>query len=424
MLTNQLGSICPDTTRVVLRPFRIADPADEGDPNGRTARIIDRVLQLKPDELDAELSDLITALELRHGDVAATLDRRFTELKSKFDGRLDVDRRRARLIAAFFTEEFSIEAAALFNPSVVTHFDQTGLENGDTRFIMSLRGIGEGHISSLVFQTGTWRADGSVALDQRGPLSTGPATNLPSSQSGKRTAELDFADIPIGERVVYPFLPSQGRGIEDARLCVFEDDDGRSHYRGTFTAFDGVQTRQAVLQTEDFRHIVARRLDGDLASTKGAAWFPRKIAGRYMMLARLDEESVYVVASDDPDEWHGGEAVIQPRFPWEIVQMGNCGSPIEIDEGWLVLTHGVGRARTYSVGAALLDREDPTKLLARSPRPILSPNDDERGGYVPNVVYSCGAMARGRELLLPYGVADNYAAMATVDIDALVSAMV
>lgn len=428
MTTSSLVKRCgdavrPDTARTVLRPFRLTDPDNEGNSEGRTARVIDRVLALSAEEREAELRELVGALERRHGDVAATLDRRFDELHSHFGGKLDVGERERRLVAAFFTEEFSVEAAAIFNPSVVPHFDQSGLRDGDTRLILSLRGIGEGHISSLIFQTGVWHSDGSVSLDPRGPRAFGPKVEFPSEATGKRTAELAFPDVGIGERVIYPFLPSQGRGVEDARLCRFTEDDGRTCYRGTFTAFDGQQTRQAVLYTEDFSHFVTRRLDGDLACTKGAAWFPRRIAGRYAMLGRLDEESIFVLYSDDPDTWRDGKAILQPRFPWELVQLGNCGSPIEIDEGWLVLTHGVGRARTYCMGAALLDRDDPTRVLGRLAEPLLMPSDDDLGGYVPNVVYSCGGMVRGRELLLPFGVADDHAAVGTVNLDALLARM-
>ena len=415
--------LCPDVARTVLRPFRLTSPGEEGVADGRTARIIARAMAIDPADRDAELTDLVEALERRHGDVSTALDRRFAELKAQFDGTLDVGEREARLIAAFFTEEFSIEAAALFNPCAVPHFDQSGLASGDTRFILSMRGVGEGHISSLIFQTGVWRADGGVDVDPRGPRALGPDIQLPSEETGKRTAELDFAHVPIGERVIYPFLPSQGRGLEDLRLCRFVEDDGTACYRGTFTAFDGQQTRQAVVRTDDFRHLVGRRLDGDLAFTKGAAWFPRRINGRYAMLGRLDEESICLLYSDDPDEWHGGEPILKPRFPWEIVQIGNCGSPIEIDEGWLVLTHGVGRARTYCLGASLLDKADPSRVLARTARPLLVPSDDDRGGYVPNVVYSCGGFVRDRTLLLPYGIADNYSALATVELGALLAAM-
>ena len=414
----------PDGARTVFRPFHIVDPASSPAGMERLRRIVERVRGLPAEQTQTELGEALEALGPRHGDVTPLLDKRFGEIAACYEGGLDLDEAQERLIGAVFSEEFSIEAAALFNPSVVPHFDQSGLGEGETRILLSLRGIGEGHISSLIFQTGIWHADGSATLDARGPRAIGPSLVMPDDAAGQRTAELQFsADVPIGERVIYPFLPSQGRGIEDARFCRFTDDDGGTCYRGTFTAFDGQQVRQSVFSTADFSHLSGRRLDGDLAYRKGAAWFPRKIGGRYAMLGRLDDESVSVLMSDDPDTWNGGVSVIQPRFPWELVQMGNCGSPIELPEGWLVLTHGVGRARRYCMGAALLDRDDPTKLLARLSQPLLEPSEDELGGYVPNVVYSCGAMLRDRTLLLPYGIADNFATLGTVEVDALLAAM-
>jgi predicted GH43/DUF377 family glycosyl hydrolase len=413
----------PDSSRTVLRPFHITDPRREGAIGGRTEKIIDRILSLPLDILHKELRQTIDTLESRHDHIAAVLEHRAKDIARKFQGRVHASVDQWLLIGAFFTEEFSIESAALFNPSVVPHFDQTGLAEGDTRLIMSLRGVGEGHISSLIFQTGVWHADSSVTLEARGSRAIGPKVVMPSIDDAKRTAELEFPDVPIGDRVIYPFLPSQGRGIEDARFCRFVEEDGTIDYRCTATAFDGMETRQASFQTRDFRSFTARRLDGDVAFRKGAAWFPRRIGGRYRMLGRLDEESIFLLSSDDPTVWNGGEVIFGPRFPWEFVQMGNCGSPIEIDEGWLVLTHGVGPARSYCMGAALLDRDDPSRLLARTQEPMLQPDILEGGGYVPNVVYSCGGMVRGRSLLLPYGVADNYAAMGNVDLDDLLRTM-
>lgn len=413
----------PDHTRMVLRPFHVEDPLAEGETGGRTDKIVQRILALSDHEVQQELDAAEAALSPRHFEIDKLLDTRFAELQDRFGERLSASQAQARLIGIMFSEEYSIESAALFNPSVVPHFDQSGLAAGDLRIILSARGIGEGHISSLIFQTGVWSADGSIMLDPRELRATGPVTKLPARDSEEREAKLTFPDVPLGERVIYPFLPSQGRGLEDARFCHFVDDDGSSDYRCTVTAFDGMETRQAVFRTREFRHFTGRRLDGDLAFRKGAAWFPRRIDGRYHMLARLDDETICVMASDDPDSWAAGTIVIRPQFPWEFVQMGNCGSPVEIDEGWLLLTHGVGRARRYCIGAALLDRNDPTRLLARTPQPLLEPEDDDRGGYVPNVVYSCGGLVRDRSLLLPYGVADHYCAFATIDVDALMRSM-
>jgi predicted GH43/DUF377 family glycosyl hydrolase len=218
-------------------------------------------------------------------------------------------------------------------------------------------------------------------------------------------------------------LPSQRQGIEDLRLVRFTDDDGSVLYYGTYTAFSGAAARPELLSGIDFRSFRMCALTGDAAGAKGMALFPRRVDGRYVMLGRQDSESIWLHSSDDVLHWEGGGKIVSPRYPWEFVQMGNCGSPIEIDEGWLVLTHGVGTVRNYCIGACLLDKADPSKLLARTPEPILTPSPDERDGYVPNVVYSCGAMIQGRELMIPYGVADNFAAFATTTVDRLLKSM-
>ena len=380
-------------------------------------------MALHDGELDTLYDQAMGALTSRHRDVETVLRRRFEEVRGSLVDCHGASGRRALLIGAYFTEEYAFESTALFNPSVVVHPSQDGVAAGDTRFIMSLRAIGEGHVSSLTFRTGLWRADDTVHLDKPSDVATGPTiTDMPTE--GKRTAELEFdPSLRTSEMVIFPFLPSQGRGIEDTRLCLFTDDDGATHYKGTFTAFNGLETRQAVMRTADFRTFVLRGLDGELFNSKGMAWFPRRIDGRWFMLGRQDNESVWVLSSDDPFTWNGGERVIQPKAPWEFIQMGNCGSPIEIDEGWLVLTHGVGDVRTYCMGASLLDKKDPTKLLARLTEPLLAPEADERSGYVPNVVYSCGALLRGRKLLAPYGVADQFSAFGVVDVDQLLRCM-
>jgi predicted GH43/DUF377 family glycosyl hydrolase len=223
--------------------------------------------------------------------------------------------------------------------------------------------------------------------------------------------------------VIFPFLPSQGLGIEDVRLVKFTDDDGVSDYRGTFTAFDGAKIREVLLRTPDFTTIEMRGVEGPWARTKGMALFPRRIGGRYFMLGRQDNENIWLLSSDDPYVWNGGDKLLEPRFPWEFIQLGNCGSPIEIAEGWLVLTHGVGEVRTYCIGACLLDKTDPRKVIARTPRPVLEPEVGNRDGYVPNVVYSCGSMLRDRTMLVPFGVADNFASFGTIKVDDLLSEM-
>ena len=329
-----------------------------------------------------------------------------------------------KLIGAYFSEEFSFESAALFNPSVVRHPDQSGVEAGGLRILVSLRGIGEGHISSLAFRTGTWGADGAVTLDDPSRYAVGPRIERTQGRHGELVVHLlcDSAR-DISENVIYPFMPSQGRGIEDVRLVEFTDDDGAKDYRGTYTAFNGTDVRQGLLRTNDFKTFELRGVRGDLYSGKGMALFPRKVDGCYMMLGRQDNENIWLLSSHEFDAWNGGEKIISPQWPWEFIQIGNCGSPIEIDEGWLVLTHGVGAIRTYCIRACLLDKANPSKLLARTSRPLLAPDGGSRDGYVPNVVYSCGALVRERTLLLPYGIADSFAAFATVKVDELIRAM-
>ena len=422
-IANRLpGLLRPDAARTVLRPFIVEDPSTSDCP--RTRRVIDRILGLDDARLRGELQVFADDLENRHRDVDRLLQRRYEELSGLMTDRAPATPDQCKLIGAYFSEEFSFESAALFNPSVVPHPDQSGVEGGGLRILVSLRGVGEGHISSLTFRTGTWGADGAVTMDDPSKYAVGPRIERTEGRHGELIVHLlcDGAQ-DISENVIYPFMPSQGRGIEDVRLVEFTDDDGAKDYRGTYTAFNGADVRQGLLRTNDFKIFELRGVRGDLYSGKGMALFPRKIDGRYMMLGRQDNENIWLLSSHEFDAWSGGEKIISPQWPWEFIQIGNCGSPIEIDEGWLVLTHGVGVVRNYCIGACLLDKADPSKVLARTSRPLLAPDGGSRDGYVPNVVYSCGALVRDRTLLLPYGVADSFAAFATVKLDELIRAM-
>jgi predicted GH43/DUF377 family glycosyl hydrolase len=411
-----------DSSRTVLRPFIIEDPSASDCP--RTRRIIDRILALDDTGLKHQLHRMTASLRGRHRDIDRLLESRFEELSGLIPDRAPVTPDQRKLIGAYFSEEFSFESAALFNPSVVSHPDQSGVAAGALRILVSLRGIGEGHISSVVFRTGIWDADGSVTIDEPSQYAVGPRIERTEGPYGELVVTLlcDGAR-EISESVLYPFLPSQGRGLEDLRLVEFTEDDGAKDYRGTYTAFNGVEVRQGLLRTNDFKTFEGRGVRGELYSGKGMALFPRQIDGRYMMLGRQDNENIWLLSSNEFDAWSGGVKIISPRWPWEFIQVGNCGSPIEIDEGWLVLTHGVGGVRNYCIGACLLDKVDPAKLLARMTMPLLAPEGGSRDGYVPNVVYSCGALARDRMLLLPYGIADSYTGFATVGIDDLIRAM-
>ena len=413
----------PDPSRTVVRPFELAYPGGFGEPGrSRVQVIVERVLSLDEATLAEELAGVTLSLDQRHRNVDAMLRRRFDEIAQQAPEAAGASEACRTLIGAYFSEEYSFEAAALFNPSAVLHPDQSGVPEGAVRFVLSLRGIGEGHVSSVTFRTGTWTPGGAIHVDDPSPTSVPPI--IEGADRDNPTVQLHCGGSrDISETVLFPILPRQRQGIEDVRLVRFTADDGQVTYYGTYTAFDGRDARPELLSGTDFRSFEMRQLRGDAAQAKGMALFPRKVGGAYMMLGRQDSESIWLHRSDDLYTWNGGAKLVSPRYPWEFVQMGNCGSPIEIDEGWLVLTHGVGMVRNYCIGACLLDRDDPSKLLARTPRPILQPSPDERDGYVPNVVYSCGALVHGREMLLPYGVADDFATFGTTSVDTLLAAM-
>jgi predicted GH43/DUF377 family glycosyl hydrolase len=415
----------PDSGRTVLRPFAFGEsPQPFADASRtRVQNVLDRVLSLDEAGLQAQLDLLRQALGDRHWEVERTLLRRYEDLKDSITGRPSITREQSLVIGAYFSEEFSFESTALFNPSAVRHPDQSGLDGGDVRIVVSLRGVGEGHISSALFRTGVWKADGALQMDEPSPYAIAPRIERQEGANEELIVHLvSDGAREISETVIYPFLPSQGRGIEDVRLVEFSED-GVVDYRGTFTAFNGSEVRQGLLRTGDFKSFEMRGVQGSLYAGKGMALFPRKIDGRYFMLGRQDNENIWLISSDDLYHWEGGAKIITPRWPWEFIQMGNCGSPIEIDEGWLVLTHGVGIVRSYCIGACLLDKHDPSKVLARLEQPLLHPDAGARDGYVPNVVYSCGSILRDRTLLVPYGEADNFAAFATVEVNDLLAAM-
>ena len=430
LLTHCDLMLRPDPSRTVVRPFAPDYPSRfQVEGHNRLEVIAARVMALDGAELDEQLRRVTLSLDERHRDVDDSLRRRYETMADRLPEIKDPNDERRRLIGAYFSEEFSFEAAALFNPSMVLHPDQSDAPEGGCRFVMSLRGIGEGHVSSVTFRTGSWTPGGTPSVDKPGPVSVPPIIADSDSQGqggGDDRAVVELhcgGSREISETVLFPILPSQRQGIEDVRLVRFTADDGQITYYGTYTAFSGADARPEMLSGTDFKSFEMRPLSGDAAGAKGMALFPRKVAGRYAMLGRQDSESIWLHMSDDLYHWDGGGKIVSPRYPWEFVQMGNCGSPLEVDEGWLVLTHGVGTVRNYCMGACLLDKDDPTKLLARTPHPILEPSPTERDGYVPNVVYSCGALLRGRDLLIPYGVADNFTSFATTTVDRLLGAM-
>ena len=417
----------PDPTRVALRPFTPAENGCESSGAGRprVERIVDRVLSLNPAETSEELARLMGGLTGRHGDLERLLLRRFHDLAEQAVGARGTTQDQKLLIGGYFVEEYSFEAAALFNPSVVPHPDQSRIADGAVRLVFSLRGVGEGHLSSISFRTGELSSTGLLRLDDavhqpRSPL----VENIPGGVPDDPDVRLHFTGHEdLSQLVVFPVTYRQRGGLEDLRLVRFTEDDGHSIYLGTYTAVSGEGIRQELLRTSDFATFELSALRGPMSKTKGMALFPRRIAGHYAMLGRHDHENIWLLLSNDLHQWDTGEIIVEPRWPWEFIQLGNCGPPIEIDEGWLALTHGVGLVRTYCLGACLLDKRDPSKVIARSVRPLVRPSPEARDGYVPNVVYSCGAIVHGRTLLLPYGVADTFTAFATVDVDALLQSM-
>jgi predicted GH43/DUF377 family glycosyl hydrolase len=415
----------PDPARVIVRPFKPTTEPRDLNPTDKTRanHIVERVLNLDPQAAASQLADVLENFQGRHRNLLKTFERRADEMEEALLAHCTFSEVQRQLLGAYFLHEYSFEASALFNPSIVPHPDQSGIPNGSLRFILSLRAVGEGHVSSLTFRAGAIAADGGISVDPTARLATSP--RITHRTAGPVGDEVEFAFEPapdISERVIFPVTESQSNGIEDARFVQFSDG-GRTTYYATYTAYKGTAIRSELIETTDFLSFRMTPLQGAAARNKGMALFPRKIDGKYAMIARQDNENLYLVYSDDLYRWEGGQAILKPQFPWEFVQIGNCGSPIELEEGWLMLTHGVGPVRKYSIGAALLDKRDPSKVLARSSEPLLRPELSEREGYVPNVVYTCGAMTHNDQLILPYAVSDTYSNFATIQISALMRSM-
>jgi len=409
-----------------VRPFKPATEPRDLNPTDkmRANHIVDRVLALDSEAIASQLADVLDNFLGRHRNLLERFEARAEEMEEAFAAHGSFSKSQRQLIGAYFLSEYSFEASALFNPSIVSHPDQSGAPKDGLRFILSLRAIGEGHVSSLTFRAGTIAADGSLAIDPTARLASIPRICNRLSGSEGDHVELSFEpEGDLSERVIFPVTESQSNGIEDARFVEFSDDDSRTTYYATFTAYSGRAIRSELIETSDFMSFRLRPLAGAAARNKGMALFPRKIGGKYAMIARQDNENLYLIYSDDLYSWDGGQAILRPEFPWEFVQIGNCGSPIELDEGWLLLTHGVGPVRKYSIGAALLDKNEPSKVLARSREPLLRPEPSEREGYVPNVVYTCGAMRHNDQIILPYAVSDTFSNFATIKISALMQTM-
>jgi len=381
------------------------------------------VLQLDAEAATQQLTDVLENFEGRHRNLLDIFEARADEMEEAFQPHAKLTQIQRGLIGSYFLNEYSFEASALFNPSIVRHPDQSGVPESSCRFILSLRAVGEGHISSLTFRSGIIAADGNISIDPPARLASVPKiTSRVSGPLGDTVDVVFRPDEELSEQVVFPITQSQSNGIEDARFVEFIDEGQRTFY-ATYTAYNGRAICSELLVTRDFKSFRMTPLSGSVTRNKGMALFPRKINGRYAMIGRQDNENLYLIYSDDLHTWDGGQCILKPQYPWEFVQIGTCGSPIELDDCWLLLTHGVGPVRKYSIGAVLLDKKDPSKIVARSHEPLLRPEPTEREGYVPNVVYTCGAMRHGDRIILPYAISDTYSNFATIKIAALMQAI-
>ena len=409
-----------DASRVVVRPFHI--PIDPSPTGGRVRRIVNAVLAMDEDAAHAELELVLRDFEARHWQTRNVFKSRYAAIEIALgldEGSIPEEKK--QLIGAFFCHEYSYAAAALMNPSIIPHPDQSGLTNGAVRIAMSLRAVGEGHISSVAFREGIVGPGPFFELMSEPPFATAADTAI--ELPGGAIQVHRNRDSSLSGTVLFPMTEAQRNGLEDLRLVEFTHDDGSVEWIGTYTAYNGSVIRSELLRTTDFRTFVLAPMEGPAARNKGMALFPRQIGGEYMMIGRQDGENLFLIRSDRIDHWGEGELLLAPKFPWEQVQIGNCGSPIEVEEGWLLLTHGVGAMRKYSIGAVLLDRDDPARVIGRMSQPLLSAADEDREGYVPNVVYTCGALKHGEMLFIPYGVADSSVAFAFVNIREMIDAM-
>ncbi|MHC4831636.1 MAG: glycoside hydrolase family 130 protein [Planctomycetota bacterium] len=483
-VTKTSARFARDPTRVIAKPFA---PGDHLSVDGcsRVERIVSRILALSESEVTTTLNATQDRFDVRHVDLQSVFEENFATVAGGAARSRELSAEHRLLIGAYFTHEYSIESAALSNPSIVPAPDQDGLAPGEQRFVLSLRAIGEGHISSIEFRSGVIHAGGQIEMEASGRYARTGRHRAPVYQKtifrdkllelraynevsasvldalqdrftldqletvirevdqqhfskadaenaahATRTMhwlassnyESSFApDSKLAERVLFPAGPTESQGMEDARFVRFTRDDGTATYFATYTAFDGLQILPQLIETADFVTFRIATLNGACAQNKGMALFPRMIDGRYAALSRLDNEQNFLMWSDNVRFWHDSEVIQTPVRPWEVTQLGNCGSPLETGAGWVVITHGVGALRQYSLGAILLDKDDPARVIGHLAEPLLEPTDDERDGYVPNVVYSCGSMISGELLVLPYGFSDVGARIATVRLDDLLA---
>ncbi|WP_257668623.1 glycoside hydrolase family 130 protein [Parapedobacter tibetensis] len=474
----------PDLSRVIARYLFGGEE--------RSKRLIKAVLALSDNKQQEVLNQVLRKYSRRHRSIQKIFTSHFKRLQPLME-QMEIDHAKLpehlkMLLGSYFTMEYSIEAAAFFNPSIIEHPDQTSVAPGQKRVIISFRATGEGHISSIVFRQGILGKDRDIDIEPPGRMLEVPEhvknhtyhkksflrkLREMWSDSGYRNDEayeiisdqlqstftyeelkhglkevqikleprqenLAFlqevnwlasshyemtfsADTAVCERVIFPIAETEKNGIEDARFVRFVDDDGDVTYYATYTAYDGISILPKLLMTEDFRHFKVMPIHGYIAQNKGMAMFPRRIKGQYAMLCRIDGVNNYIAYSDNINVWREAKLIQTPNHPWELVQMGNCGSPLETEAGWLVITHGVGPMREYALGVSLLDLENPEQEIGRLKEPLLSPNRKEREGYVPNVVYSCGAYLYDGDLIIPYAMSDYASTYAIVNVEELLA---
>jgi predicted GH43/DUF377 family glycosyl hydrolase len=415
-----------DPSRVVLRPFHLGWQATNA-PGGRALKLVQDIAGLSESCVETEYARVRGDFVARHWQTEKMFEERFHEVEADIGVDCsDFSSARKRLIGAYFCHEYSYAAAALMNPSIVPHPDQSEVSDGAVRFALSLRAVGEGHISSIAFREGIADPEGRFSLVPQGSL----ATSVELDDASLHDSEDDVVvhrheDSSLSDTVIFPITEQQRGGLEDLRLVRFDHGGGNYEWIGTYTAYSGSSIRSELMRTLDFKRFQLEPIKGQAGRNKGMALFPEKIGGAYAMVARQDGKNLYLITSDRLDHWESeGTLLMEPKYPWEFIQIGNCGSPILTDAGWLMFTHGVGAMRKYSLGCALLDRDDPAKVIGRTAEPVLTAGDDDRAGYVPNVVYTCGALKIGSSLLVPYGISDSAVGFATVKIDELLRLMV
>ena len=400
--------------RVVANPFL---PTEDAGLPSRVSLLLARIMDVPEAELAALNAEVSKRFDARHRDFSKVLRRQFELVADRIPDHAHVSSERQRFIGACFTHEYSIEAAALFNPSIVAAPDQQGLASGSLRFIMSLRAVGEGHVSSIEFRGGVIDATGAMTIDAPGARVETGRVNAPARFGKSLLASSNYvtafpADSELAERVIFPAGPNETRGMEDARFVRFTESDGSVKYYATNTAYDDVAIPPQLIETQDFLQFRVSTLNGAAAQNKGMALFPRRVDGKYVMLSRRDRENLHLSVSNEMHRWDDVVELYRAQNVWEILQLGNCGSPIETEAGWLVLTHGVGPMRRYAIGALLLDLHDPRRVIGFLKTPLIEPDESEREGYVPNVVYTCGAIVHAQQLIIPYGYSDSGIAVA------------